>query len=232
MPTILYKQKASPPARAVMMLIDILGLDNIEQRNLNPVLREQDEPEIKKKNPMRTIPLLDEGDFWLADSHAIMIYLLEKYGKPEQSYLYPADTRKRATIHQRLFFDCGVLFERLRAVMSPTYRGKLTEISKAMIRNIEDAYSTLEDYLSENLYVASDVVTIADLSIVSTMATLVGLVPVDEKRFPKLKKWYDNMNETDYGKKINIAGGKEHSDGLKALMENTKYFQQSKTSKL
>nr|WAS27857.1 glutathione S-transferase [Mythimna separata] len=232
MPAILYKANASPPARAVMMLIDILGLKHIEQRNLNPVLREQDEPEIKKKNPMRTIPMLDEGDFWLADSHAIMIYLLEKYGKPEHSQLYPVDSRKRATINQRLFFDCGVLFERLRAVMAPTYIGRLTEMSKAMIRNIVDAYSTLEDYLSENLYMASDVVTIADLSLVSTMATLVGLVPIDEKRFPKLNQWYDNMNKTDYCKKINISGGKEHSDGLKAMMENTKYYQQRQTSKL
>lgn len=48
MPTILYKMNASPPARAVMMLIDILGLKHIEQKNLNPVFREQDAPEIKK----------------------------------------------------------------------------------------------------------------------------------------------------------------------------------------
>lgn len=48
MPSILYKKDASPPARAVMMIIDILGLDHIEQRDLNPVLREQDAPEIKK----------------------------------------------------------------------------------------------------------------------------------------------------------------------------------------
>lgn len=48
MPAILYKADASPPARAVMMLIDILGLNHIQQRDLNPVLREQDAPEFKK----------------------------------------------------------------------------------------------------------------------------------------------------------------------------------------
>ena len=60
--------------------------------------------------------------------------------------------------------------------------GRLTELSKNLIRNIIDAYSMLEDYLSENLFMADDVITIADLSIVSTMATLVGLVPIAEKR--------------------------------------------------
>ncbi|KAF9412220.1 hypothetical protein HW555_009205 [Spodoptera exigua] len=231
MPPILYKADASPPARAVMMVIDILGI-KVEQRDLNPVLREQDAPEFVKKNPMRTIPWLDEGDFWLADSHAIMIYFIEKYGKPEHSKLYPSDSRKRATVHQRLFFDCGILFQRLRAVMvgsfAPTYMGRLAEMSIGMIRNIIEAYAMLEGYLSENLYMADEVITIADLSIASTMATLVGLVPIDEKRFPKLSQWYNNMNKQDYCIRINIPGGKEHSDGLKNLMENTKFHQKSK----
>nr|ASN63936.1 glutathione S-transferase epsilon 5 [Spodoptera exigua] len=227
MPPILYKADASPPARAVMMVIDILGI-KIEQRDLNPVLREQDAPEFVKKNPMRTIPWLDEGDFWLADSHAIMIYLIEKYCKPEHSKLYPSDSRKRATVHQRLFFDCGILFQRLRAVMAPTYMGRLAEMSKGMIRNIIEAYAMLEGYLSENLYMADEVITIADLSIASTMATLVGLVPIDEYRFPKLSQWYNNMNKQDYCIRINLPGGKEHSDGLKNLMENTKFHQKSK----
>ncbi|CAD0197088.1 unnamed protein product [Chrysodeixis includens] len=60
------RMDASPPARAAMMVINILGLD-FDLQNLNPVLREQDAPEFKKKNPMRTIPILDEGDFSMAD---------------------------------------------------------------------------------------------------------------------------------------------------------------------
>lgn len=44
---ILYKQNASPPARAVLMVIDILGID-VDLQDLNPVFREQDAPEFKK----------------------------------------------------------------------------------------------------------------------------------------------------------------------------------------
>lgn len=47
MKTVLYKTDMSPPARAVKMLVYLLGLD-IEQRDLNPVLREQDAPELRK----------------------------------------------------------------------------------------------------------------------------------------------------------------------------------------
>lgn len=229
MRTFLYRMIGSPPARAVMMTIDILGIENeIEQRDLNPVFREQDTPEFTKKNPMRTIPILDEGDFSLADSHAIILYLIDKYGKPEHSHLYPIDKRKRATVNQRLFFDCGILFPRLRAVMAPTYAGKLTEISKGMIRNIEYAYTIMEAYLSENLYLADNIITLADISAVSTMGSLSGLHPVDEKRYPKLANWMKKMNEKDYCKKINIPGSQMHVEGLIALMNNAKEMQKSK----
>lgn len=46
---VLYKSDASPPARAVMMIIDILRLA-IEQKDLNPLAREQDTPDFKKVN--------------------------------------------------------------------------------------------------------------------------------------------------------------------------------------
>ncbi|KAM3961683.1 LOW QUALITY PROTEIN: glutathione S-transferase 1-like [Aphomia sociella] len=224
---ILYKTDASPPARTVLMTIYILDIKNIELRELNPVLREQDVPELKKKNPMRSVPIFDEGDFCLADSHAIVLYLLEKYGKPEHSYLYPKDMRIRATINHRLFFDCGILFPRLRSIMAPTYGGKLTEISKNMIRNLLDAYEMLEMYLSDSKYIAADHMTIADISILTTVSSLHGLHPIDEQRFPKLKQWLSTMNEKDC-KKINEPGSKLHVDGLKILMDYNKTNKESK----
>lgn len=47
MTPILYKTDASPPARAVMMIVDILGL-KVDEQELNPILRQQDTPEFKK----------------------------------------------------------------------------------------------------------------------------------------------------------------------------------------
>lgn len=60
---------------------------------------------------------------------------------------------------------------------------RLGEMTKSMIRNINDAYSMLEDYLSENLYMADNVITIADISVVSTIGTLCGLVPIDGNKY-------------------------------------------------
>lgn len=42
------------------------------------------------------------------------MYLADKYGKNDM--YYPRDINKRALVNQRLFFDCGILFPRLRSV--------------------------------------------------------------------------------------------------------------------
>ncbi|CAH2087007.1 unnamed protein product [Euphydryas editha] len=228
-PTI-YKNNVSPPARAVMMVAEILGI-KYNSFEINPLLREQDTPDMIKKNPMRTIPFMDDNGYCLGDSHAIMLYLFDKYGKPEHSYLYPMDKRKRATINQRLFFDCGVLFPRLRSVMAPTYGGKLTEISRSMKINIEDGYRMLEAYLSDTLYLADNVITLADFSVITTMSTLHGIHPIDSNKYPKLMKWFSNVSEQEICKKINKTGAEEHVASLKKFMETNK-LNQNKKSKI
>ncbi|XP_039758458.1 glutathione S-transferase 1-like [Pararge aegeria] len=221
MPLTLYKIDASPPARAVMMVADILRVNYVAY-DINPLMREQDTPEMTKKNPMRTVPYIEEDGFCLGDSHAIMLYLFDKYATAEHWHLYPTDKRKRATINQRLFFDCGVLFQRLRSVMAPSYTGRLTELSKSMKRNIDDAYRMLEAYLSDTLFLADEVVTLADLSAITTMSSLHGLHPIDEKRYPNVNRWYNNMSELEICKRINAPGAEAHVASLKAFMAVTR----------
>lgn len=47
-------------------------------------------------------------------SRAIAIYLVETYGKDDS--LYPKDLQQRAIVNQRLYFDHGVLYTRVRAI--------------------------------------------------------------------------------------------------------------------
>lgn len=66
---------------------------------------------------------------------------------------------------------------------APTYTGRMTELSRYNKLMIEDAYKTLQAYLSETLYLADHEMTVADVCAVTTVSTLDGLHPVDEKRF-------------------------------------------------
>ena len=64
-----------------------------------------------KINPSKTIPALVDGDVLVCDSHAINLYLIEKYAK--DVYLYPKnDFLLRTIINDRLFFDAAFLFPR------------------------------------------------------------------------------------------------------------------------
>lgn len=66
-------------------------------------------------------------------------------------------------------------------IQAPTFWGKLTELSKSMKINLDDGYRTLEAYLSDTAYVADNVLTLADISIYSTVSTMDGIYPVDNK---------------------------------------------------
>lgn len=65
-------------------------------------------------NPQHCIPTIDDDGFKLWESRAIAQYLVDAYGKG--STLYPTDNKAKALVQQRLYFDMGVLYVRIRAI--------------------------------------------------------------------------------------------------------------------
>lgn len=49
-------------------------------------------------------------------SHAIMKYLVSKYGGDKTEALYPSELRTRGLVDQCMFFNAGVFFKALGAV--------------------------------------------------------------------------------------------------------------------
>lgn len=68
--------------------------------------------ELMKLNPEHTFPTLNDYGVYIWNSHVIVTYLVGKYGKDDS--LYPKDLVLRAKIDERLHFDNGMLFTRLR----------------------------------------------------------------------------------------------------------------------
>lgn len=82
---------------------------------MNLFLKEQLKEEFIKINPQHTVPTLVDDGFILTESRAIALYLAEKYF-PDGHSLYPKDVKQRALINQRLQFDCGTLYPRIRTI--------------------------------------------------------------------------------------------------------------------
>ena len=59
---------------------------------------EHTKPPYEGINPNRLVPLLEDGDFRLTESSAILKYLAEKSGSPA----YPKDLRQRARVNERM----------------------------------------------------------------------------------------------------------------------------------
>uniref|UniRef100_A0A2A4IXQ2 Glutathione S-transferase n=1 Tax=Heliothis virescens TaxID=7102 RepID=A0A2A4IXQ2_HELVI len=201
----LYTLDASPPARAAMMALEIFNVP-FEKIDVNLAEGQHLTPEYLKKNPLHTVPMLEDGDLILHDSHTMLTYLADTYGKDDS--WYPKDTKKRAMVDQKLFFDAAILYTRGRNItFSVIMEGKKTKEQKHL-DSIEEAYGFMEEFLSRTAYIAADHVTIADVSALSSMSSMVNLHKFDEKKYPKTGAWYKKMKSTPYCKKYNDPGEK------------------------
>lgn len=147
-------------------------------------------------NPQHTIPFLNDNGVLIADSHAIMAYLSEKYGKSDR--LYPKDLEKRALVDSRLHFDSGHMFARMRFLYEPILFFKSAEMPEDRLQQIQRALDILEQFLDENPYVCGDEMTIADFSMVATTASLTENAPIDPEKYPKILEWIDRMSQLSY----------------------------------
>jgi len=75
---ILYGTESSPPVRAVLLTLRALQLEH-EFRPLDMQAGDHLKPEMLRKNPQHTVPMLEDGESCIWDSHAIIAYLVNKY---------------------------------------------------------------------------------------------------------------------------------------------------------
>lgn len=203
MSIIIHKTAVSPPARATLMLTKILGL-NVETREVSLPTREQFKPAYLMKNPMHTVPLLEDDGFVLADSHAIMTYLTSKYGDTQQE-LYPKDVAARAIVDQRLYFDASILFPRLRSVIYSVVKYKAPGATDEQIADIVESYYIADKYLEVTQYIAGDTLSLADISCVATISSLNSIVEIDDK-YVKLRTWWARLRKEDWYQQENEPG--------------------------
>jgi glutathione S-transferase len=109
-----YHGIGSPVSRSGLLLIRSLGLD-VDLKLIDMPSGEHCKPEFLKLNPLHQLPVLVDGDFVLAESRAILAYLVNKY-KPGSSW-YPNDPQARAVVDQRLYYDSSNVYSSLAQIV-------------------------------------------------------------------------------------------------------------------
>ncbi|ALC46046.1 GstD10 [Drosophila busckii] len=205
-----YYLPASAPCRSVLMTAAGVGV-KLNKKILNTIKQEQMTPEFIKINPQHTIPTLDDNGFSVWESRAILIYLVEQYGKNDA--LYPKDPKQRAVVNQRLYFDMGTLYQSFADYYYPQYIAN-APANPEHYKKMETAFSFLNTFLEGQQYVAGNQLTIADLAILASVSTFVAM---DFKldNYANVSKWYAHAKKVAPGWAENEKGASE----FKAVME-------------
>jgi glutathione S-transferase len=95
----------SSNVKKVLWLADELKLA-VEQTDIGGKHGGVDTPEYRALNPNGRIPTIEDDDFVLWESNAIIRYLCEKYGGEA---FYPGDARQRADINRWLDWSLSIL---------------------------------------------------------------------------------------------------------------------------
>jgi glutathione S-transferase len=195
----LYMNKLSPNVQRVRLTAAVLGT-KLEEITLDFTKGEHKAPEYLALNPNGAVPTLVDGTFVLSESRAIMQYLAAK--KPEAGLL-PRDEPARADVTRWQFWDAShfspaigtILFQRMLKPMFGMGEPDQAKIAEAL-DNVRRYGAVLDKQLDTNKYVVGDALTLADLTLASTLMYAAQIeLPLDE--LPRVQAWFARISALD-----------------------------------
>ncbi|XP_005179508.1 glutathione S-transferase 1 [Musca domestica] len=212
----LYYALFSPPSRACMITAKLIGLD-LDLKLVDFSKKQQLSEEFLKLNPQHQIPVFvdSDGEVYI-DSHAIMCFMVGKYAKNDK--LYPKDLKTRAHVDHLLHFENGILFQVVIDIAARNFYGGEGEFNPKTLKLCENAYSFLEAFLQKGKYVVGNEMTVADVSINTTLVTLNLLLPVSAEKYPLTVAWMERMKTLPVYDEVNIKGAEILSTRVKGAM--------------
>jgi glutathione S-transferase len=190
---ILYGISVSPFARKVLIYAAERGLA-MENRPVNP---HADDAGFRAASPTGKIPALQDGDYALADSSAIVHYLEAQY---PGNTLIPAEPKARGKViwfdeyADTVMFPVGTVMFFNRVVMPKLRRepGNLKAADEAEAK-MPALFAYLESCLTSR-FLVGDTLTLADISIGCMLINGEHSgVAIDAGKFPKLAAYYAGL---------------------------------------
>ncbi len=168
-----------------------------------PVIPDSPPPNWSRLSPTGLIPVLQDGDYTLADSNAICLYLEKKQPSPP---ILPSDIRDYG---RALWFDAyagGTLFRHVvhplfvQTVVRPNIRKESTD--KAVIDDVlNNVQPKILNYLESQIsgkFLVGNTMTLADIAIVSNFIVYQYIgYKLDAAKYPKLVRYIKDIAATD-----------------------------------
>ncbi|XP_066261788.1 glutathione S-transferase D5-like, partial [Euwallacea similis] len=148
-------------------------------------------------NPTRTVPTLEDNGLVVWDSHSIVQYLMDEYDQTQRENLHPKDFRGRTKVNQMLFLKPLFYFYLWRKLWILYDDAKLVTQEKLNFPTLRGVFSLQRVFGGNNLtvadthsskWIAGDPITVADMSLVTTMVSLKIMVKADGAKYPNIRK--------------------------------------------
>lgn len=189
----LWGRTTSANVQKAMWTLGELGIAH-ERIDAGGAFGGTDTAEYAAKNPNRLIPVLEDGDFCLWESEAIVRYLASTYGR---GTLMPSDAKTAAHADQWMMFSATSLQPEIIGVCFwGLYRTPASDRNVAAIeasaKKVGDKLAVLDRHLAGRPFVLGDNLTVADISAGSLMFRYFTL-PIARPSLPNVEAWYARL---------------------------------------
>ena len=206
----IYYHPVSTTSRPLMLFAAESGLD-IDFKVVDLFAGEHLQPAYAAINPNCMVPVLEDGDFRLTESSAILKYLADKTGSPA----YPLDPRRRARVNEMMdWLNTGLYRELgyglIYPQVFPHHRRASDELQTGTIawgkEKARGWLKILDEKLigPKNTYLCGSEITIADYFGASIL-TLGELIRCNYSAYPNIQRWLGNMKALPSWPKVNQA---------------------------
>jgi glutathione S-transferase len=158
-----YGRANSINVRKVLWMLGELGAP-YEREDWGRDYRPTSDPVFRAINPVRVVPVIDDGDFRLRESNTIVRYLAEKHGRTD---LYPEDLQQRARVESLMDWANTELYQGMR----PVFHARVVKnpafaaLAESGAKEWAGQMQVLEDHLSQGGPYVMGAFTIADIPI-------------------------------------------------------------------
>jgi len=206
----LYMHPVSTTSRSVRLYIAENKLPVTEQL-VDIATGEHYKDEYVAINPNRMVPMLEDGDFRLTESSAILKYLATKFDKPD----YPTnDLKKRARVDEAMdWFNTQLNRDYCYGVVYPQiYPGHKRPTDAHQSGTIAWGKERTQNWLkvldshwiAKKPYLCGDRITIADY-FGASLLTAGDVIRTDFKGYPNIDRWLGTMRKLAAWNAINEA---------------------------
>lgn len=154
----LFFSDISPPARSCILGIYAMKLD-VDMIPVDLFKSEHLKDDFVQMNNLHTVPVLEDRNIILTDSHAILFHMASVLANKTSTFHLGDDPFLQSKILNRLLFNACILFKRDSDAFHDIFHKQEVDMEFHHSK-ISEAYSYLNSYLKDTKFIASDQVTV------------------------------------------------------------------------